>query len=330
MNPMSCPVRLAAAVASLGIAVMAAEGPAVAGVADEPPEGHRRLEISVQGRNREWLLFVPSKYEPTKPVPLVIMLHGMGGTAGNALAETGWSGKAEQETFIVAYPEGTRPDADRQPSFRKNPQSWNDGSGRFHAGERNIDDLAFIAALLDRLSADFSIDPGRIFIAGFSNGASMAMRCGAELSDRVAAVAAAAGACWLDSVGLKRGVSLFYVTGTADSVNPLDGGVPRLAFGREDRSERRKTAVQESVEKWARALSCAVTPSVDRDADGVRERRYGPGRDGAETVFITVEGLGHHWAGGISQAPEIMVGKNSRKLDATEAAWAFFVAHPRR
>jgi len=45
-------------------------------------------------------------------------------------------------------------------------------------------------------------------------------------------------------------------------------------------------------------------------------------------VFITIEGLGHHWAGGVSQAPEFLVGKNSNKLKATDAIWDFFKQNP--
>ncbi|MEO6753546.1 MAG: plasmid partitioning protein, partial [Chthoniobacteraceae bacterium] len=62
--------------------------------------------------------------------------------------------------------------------------------------------------------------------------------------------------------------------------------------------------------------------------NGVHTRRYGPGRDGVEIAFITIEGLGHNWAGGVSQAPEYMVGKNTDKLKATDVVWDFFVNHP--
>lgn len=52
--------------------------------------------------------------------------------------------------------------------------------------------------------------------------------------------------------------------------------------------------------------------------------RFGPGRDASEVVYFCVEGLGHHWAGGNSQAPEFLVGKNNNNLNATDAVWEFF------
>ena len=296
--------------------------------AKELPPAHKELTISSDGLDRHCLIHLPPAYDNTKPLPLVIMLHGMGGTGANAVRETSWSAKADSEAFIVAYPDASRPDPTQPPSLKSNPQAWNDGSGRFHAAERNIDDVAFIRALLDRLSADYSIDQHRIFVAGFSNGASMALRVGAELSDRVAAIAPVAGASWTETSKLTRGISLCYLTGTADTLNPLDGGFPKMAFGGGDKGGKPKPAVRVTIEKWVKSLGCPETPTKDETTNGVRTRRYGPGRDGAEVVFITIEGLGHIWAGGVNLVPEFMVGKPTDKLKATDVIWEFFRTHP--
>jgi len=94
------------------------------------PSGHVELKIPMGDLERRCLVHLPPEYDKTKLVPLVIMLHGMGGTGANAMRETGWSAKAGLEGFIVVYPEATRPNADKPPSLRSNAQSWNDGSGR--------------------------------------------------------------------------------------------------------------------------------------------------------------------------------------------------------
>ena len=296
----------------------------------ELPKGHQSLSLSVGGREREAILYVPATYQKSVAVPLVVMLHGMGGTATNSMKETGWSKKAEEAKFIVLYPEATRPDPRSPPSLRTNLQAWNDGSGRFHAAEQKIDDVAFIAAIVDRVAKDYAIDPKRIYVAGFSNGASMAFRVGAELPSKVAAIAPNAGACWTEKLGLSHGVSLCYITGTADSLNPLEGGFPKLALRGKDQGGQKKPPVQETIDKWVKTLECEGKAERDTTTDGIRVRRYGKGRDGAEVDFTTVEGLGHHWAGGLSQAPEFLVGKNTKKLNATDAVWEFFSAHPRR
>jgi polyhydroxybutyrate depolymerase len=158
----------------------------------------------------------------------------------------------------------------------------------------------------------------------------MAFRVGAELPSKVAAIAPHAGACWTEKLQLSRGVSLCYITGTADSLNPLEGGFPKLAIGGTEQGGLKKPAVQETIEKWVQSLECEGKPQRDATTDGVRVRRYGKGRDGAQVDFITVEGLGHHWAGGVGQAPEFLVGKNTTKLNATDVVWEFFSSHPRR
>lgn len=294
------------------------------------PKGSQSLSLSVGGREREAILYVPPTYQKSVAVPLVVMLHGMGGTATSSMKETGWSKKADEAKIIVVYPEATRPDPKRPPSLRANPQAWNDGSGRFHAAEQKIDDVAFIAAIVDHVAKEYAIDPKRIYVAGFSNGASMAFRVGAELSSKVAAIAPNAGACWTEKLRLSHAVSVCYITGTSDSLNPLEGGFPKLALGGKDQGGRKKPPVQETIDKWVKALECEGKAERDTTTDGVRVRRYGKGRDGTEVDFTTVEGLGHHWAGGVSQAPEFLVGKNTKHLNATDVVWEFFSSHPKR
>ncbi len=83
------------------------------------PPGHQQLTLKVGSLKRSYLLHIPPKYEKAKPLPLVIMLHGMGGTALLSQRETGWSTKADSENFIVVYPEATRPEQTRSPNLKQ-------------------------------------------------------------------------------------------------------------------------------------------------------------------------------------------------------------------
>jgi polyhydroxybutyrate depolymerase len=296
---------------------------------DESPPDHVRMTIATAQGDRQWIIYVPASCDKARLTPLVIMLHGFGGTGSSAAKETLWSAKADFESFIIAYPEATRPDKTQPQNFRKNPQAWNDGSGRFHAAAERIDDVAFIDAMIDRIGKDHAIDPDRIFVAGFSNGASMAFRLGAELSHRIAAIAPVAGTSWVDKPKPSGAISICYITGTADTLNPVTGGFPRLAIGGRDQGERAKPPVQAFIDQWATSLECPEQPRADENADGVRKRVYGYGRDTSEIIFVTVEGLGHHWPGGVSQVPRFLVGQASDKLRATDVIWEFFKSHPR-
>jgi len=58
------------------------------------------------GRKREYLLYVPRSYDPAKPAPLVISMHGAGGWPTQQMALTEWNRLAESGRFIVVYPSG--------------------------------------------------------------------------------------------------------------------------------------------------------------------------------------------------------------------------------
>lgn len=285
-----------------------------------PPGDHPRT-ITVSGHQRSYLLHVPPGAAACKALPLVIMLHGGGGKAESTANETGWSVKADAAGFMAAYPNATPADPGKPASFRGNPQTWNDGSGRFKKDGGETDDVAFIGAVMDDIATRALLDKRRIYLTGFSNGASMAFVAGMELSGRVAAIAPVAGACWLPEVKLKRGLPMLYITGTADPMNPLNGGPLKLGLGGKD-----KPPVQDSILKWVKALEAPVEPAETGEAKGVRTVRYGPGRDGAGVVFVSIEGQGHVWPGGRNLLPELLVGKATGRLKAVDTIWDFFSA----
>jgi polyhydroxybutyrate depolymerase len=292
--------------------------------------GCHTLTLRVDGLERTYMVHVPPSYDSKIQSPLVVMLHGGGGTAKAAMWETGWTEKADKAGFIAVFPNAMSCDPSRRSSFAMNPQLWNDGSDRFCPGQKAADDVGFIAAMLDDLSARLSVDKTRIFVTGFSNGASMSFRVGAGLSNRIAAIAPVAGACWLESIKLERPVPMLYITGKADPLNLIEGGVPKLATGASDKIRAKpKPPVRESILRWVKALDIPAMPASVSDANGVRTEIYGPGRDGAEVVYITVDGLGHTWAGSRSLLPERMVGGTSDRIKATDVIWDFFQKHAR-
>jgi polyhydroxybutyrate depolymerase len=299
--------------------------------AEDLLKDHQRCSVETQQGTREYLLFAPPQTSSNDPRPLVIMLHGFGGSGANAAKETGWSEKATQKNLIVAYGEATRPNRATAPHFRKNPQAWNDGSGRFHAATEKIDDVAYVKTLIEHVSQNHNIDPNRIFVTGFSNGASMAFRVGAELADQVAAIAPVSGTCWLEKPKPTKSISLCYITGTEDSLNPIEGGFPKLALGGKEQGGASKPPVQTFIERWAQALKCTSTPEQITIAPGVQQRIYrrdpNIATESPVIHYVTIEGLGHHWPGGVSLVPNILVGKPSKKLIATDLIWDFFDVH---
>ena len=275
------------------------------------------VTLSVGGAAREYLLYVPPS--GTAPRPLVVFLHGAGGTAAWAAGETGWAEAATREGFALALPEGTPPHPDKPPKFLTNPRRWNDGSGN---AVGDADDVAFFSQLIDDAAARTPIDTGRVYLSGFSNGAGMTFRAAAEL-DRFAAVAPVAGLCWVPAPRLVRPVPTLYVVGANDPLIPLRGGDVRSPW-----LHRivRRPPVADSLERWAAGLGCDVIPRVASDAGGVRVEVY-PGP--VEFRSVVIDELGHHWPGGRGQLTEKIGGKPSDRLDATAEVWAFFRRHAR-
>ncbi len=281
------------------------------------------VTLTAGGLDRRYLL-VPAPADAVGPVPLVVFLHGAGGTAAWADDETGWSRHAAHTGFALALPEGLPPDPGRPPKFLTNPQRWNDGSPGPTGEPATADDVAFLAAVVADARTRTAVDPRRVYVTGFSNGAGMAFRAAAELADRVAAVAPVAGYCWVGEPKPTRPVPTLYIVGSADPLIPLRGGEVRSPW--RHRLVRRP-AVADTLERWAAAVGADVVPRAAGGGGGVRADEYPARPGGAAVRAVVVDGLGHHWAGGKGQLVEAIGGKPSDRLDATSEVWDFFKTH---
>ncbi|MBX9580742.1 MAG: hypothetical protein K2X87_10580 [Gemmataceae bacterium] len=296
-----------------------------------------RITLATADGPREYRLFVPSRgaggVSPLVPnPPLVVFLHGTGGTAEWADDETGWSALAGREGFALALPEGLPPDPARPPKFLTNPRRWNDG--RRAEGEdgasvnlppSRADDVGFLRAVIDDAISRSQADPGRVYLSGFSNGAGMAFRAAAGLADRLAAVAPVAGYHRVpEGERPSRPVPTLYAIGSVDPLVLPRGGEVRNPW--EHRLVRRPPVV-EGLDRWAGLIGCRTPPELVADADGLREEAY-PGP--VPFRVVTVAGLGHHWPGGRGRLNHRLAGPPSDRWDATARVWEWFKTLARR
>jgi len=246
--------------------------------------------IPVDGQLRSYLLEMPAP----GPLPLVVMLHGTGGTATWAADEAGWADAAERHGFAVVYPEGLPPDPAKPAKFITNPPFWHDGS--FGPGDDDAiaADCRFISMLLDQLIAKNVADADRIFVTGFSNGAGMCFAAATAMSERFRAMAPVAGHCWLDLPKPLRPLPTLYIVGDSDPLIPLAGGWVRTPWSR----QRLKPSVNETLQKWATA--------------------------GCPVESIIIPNHGHHWPGGRGMLAERIGGIRSHAMNACERIWQFF------
>ncbi len=283
------------------------------------PGDHQR-EVSSEGADRIYLVHAPRQYDGATRLPVVVVLHGGGGSASFARRVHGWPKLSEHEGCLLVFPEGSLEDPSRPADVRGNPRLWNDGSRRSAVARRNVDDIGYLAAVLDDLQANFAIDPNRIFVTGFSNGASMAFRVGVELANRVAAIAPVSGHLCLADPQPARPLSMLTIAGLADPINPIAGGPVESPWG----TRRWKPPMVESIHAWARLIGASLQPTWMDDTDGVKRVRYGPGKSGCDLWWYTIEGQGHEWPGARRTLPRSISGPQTDKLNATQVVWDFF------
>lgn len=292
---------------ALLVAALVGGGAVAAPVSATPADPPGMLTFG--GVQRTYLVHVP----PGPPSGLVINLHGAGMNGPQQAAVTGYDAVADQHGFVVAYPDGL--DA-----------SWADGRGASVPDRQDVDDVGFLAALIDRLSREYAVPPGRVFVTGMSAGAFMANRLACERADLVSAVAPVAGTLGAGlSCSPSRPVSIMAVHGTADPVVPFGGGD---MVGRGGPSQI--LSAPALAERWREVNRCPG-PLVDAPASNAEiEQMAAAGcADATEVVLVAINGGGHTWPAGRFSLPADVVGPTSYAVDASGASGQFFAAQVR-
>lgn len=278
--------------------------------------GTQRRELRVDGRDRSYLVHVPSGLK-SGPAAVVLVFHGGGGNADNAVRMSHFDRAADKHGFVAVFPEGTGRLRDRFLTF-------NAGNCCGAAMDDGVDDVAFTRALVEDLASVVLVDRKRLFVTGMSNGGMMSYRLACEAADLFAAAAPVAGANNLEACRPSMPVALLAVHGTADRSVKFDGGRtdPTVRLDTHDRTDR---SVNESILPFLDLARCTPQPAVTR-VDEAEHRVYAC--TGGAVEVLAVLGGGHAWPGG--ERGSAVGDPPSRTVDATEVVWAFFAAHPRR
>jgi polyhydroxybutyrate depolymerase len=229
-------------------------------------------KIVVDGLDRFYSLFVPRSLDRSKAAPLVIYLHGSGQTATAAEEDTQLSAQAEQLKFVAAYPQALS-------------SGWNHGCCNASFNQK-IDDVAFMHQIIRRTSTDLPIDTDRIYIAGWSAGASLAYHIACDAPESFAAIGAVSGGLTTAPCSPRAAVSIMEIHGTKDAQVPYGGCSPTTtACGPRDATIPPTDQMIASF----RGLFACPAPTIQRD--GVVTRAIASAcRDGTEVTLITAEG----------------------------------------
>lgn len=258
---------------------------------------------------RTFLVKVPAGYDGSHPVPLVVAIHGYGNDAGGFEPYFGLDAVADEQGFLVVYPDGTI-DASGRRFF-----SATDACCDFFGS--GVDDVAFIKALLDHMAAKYNVDPNRIYAVGHSNGGFMSYRLACDLSSRFAAVVSLEGAMWNDVSRCRPSepVSILEVHGTSDDVVSPSGG-----DSLDGNANRTYPSLEQTLDDWKGFDHCADTSTPGSDPGPIES-------DPTQGTVVTV------WSGAQADVELWMVqgGVHSPKLTPQwpEAIYAFLSAHPK-
>ncbi len=310
------------------------------------------FEVGVKGQLRAFRVHFPAGFDRKRPSDLVIIYHGYGDSAESFEVTTGLSDTADQEGFIVVYPDALAT------AFVGSPDpiaTWNDLSTSGSPGpagtawdkdnpflspvaetcatdphrdtcnwsECATDDVGFAEAMLEALDERLCLNRDRVFIAGLSNGAMMAHRLACQMPERFAAAVLVIGRPFIgyNCAALGQKLSLLQIWGTEDTIVP--------GTGAESVDGYRYISVDDLEERWAgvAAQSCdsgkrPYDPGVTNLNTTCTQR--GNCQTGAEVLQCALE-MGHQWPSSDPDDPSVAISPpEAGDRFMNDVIWAFF------
>ena len=275
--------------------------------------------IEWQGLEREYLLYLPPVQFMLESLPVVVNLHGGGGTAKGAYRLTNgrFNDLAKEQGFIVVYPNAI-------------DKSWNDGREQILKPEnKNVDDVGFIAAIIQELKEIYDVDLSRIFATGMSNGGFMTSRLLCDRADLFrggAVVTASISTDYFPKCKPTASVAVLVMNGTDDPLVPYNGG--QIKVFRKTRGEILST--DQYLDFWKNQNNCNQDPIItqlpdsnSKDKSTVSVASYAC--DGQNPVVLyKIKGGGHTWPGGRQYLGKRLIGVTNRDINACDVIWKFF------
>lgn len=264
--------------------------------------------ITSAGLEYDFQFIVPSSYDGTTPTPMVLDFHGLGSNGPQQAVFSGVAAQAELAGFIAVEPTGLPLGGDDRNSWEL-PQF--DTPGR--------DDVQMVVDLIDFISQNVCVDPGRIYSMGMSNGGLFTSELVCDLSERIAAAVSVAGVTHDDSCDPTRAVPYLAFHGIDDTTVPFNGG-GESSLGA---SEFFEQVMPEEFSQFADDFGCTGSEDSAVTAE-ITLTSYVGCNDDVELGFYAIAGAGHTWPGSPISASIPSLGVTNTDISATDLAWEFF------
>jgi polyhydroxybutyrate depolymerase len=214
---------------------------------------------------------------PDERLPLLLYLHGLGGSGSEALASPDLRALAQRHRMVLVAPDGNLD--------REGRRFWNAGGACCNFDGKAVNDVARLEALIYHWTQRPEIDPARVYIVGFSNGGFMAHRLACYMDDRLAAIVSIGGAGRApeEACAPVSTIAVLEIHGDADPIVRYAGG-----HVLDNRAADPHPSAPETFHGWAERLGCPTeakpkTKAVDLD----------PRLPGAETTIESYAGCPH-------------------------------------
>jgi polyhydroxybutyrate depolymerase len=299
-----------------------------------PMNGSYRFELRSGGMARTYRLHVPPQAASGRPLPLVLNLHGSTQNAFLQEVQSQMDGSADQNGYLVAYPNGTRVSAvlTPDPVAKQAQYSWNAGVCCGLPVTHHVNDVGFLKSVIANVASRTPVDLRRVYVTGMSSGGMMAYAMAAEDSAHIAAIASVSGQVELPAIHPTHAVPTMEFHSVDDPIAKWDGTPsknPALRY-----------SVMQGISKWAKADHCSSTPHKGKPLVGapgtvsVGETAtlitYSHCRSGTEVSLWRLTGSGHVWPGSpLNTGPPSSwvlggVGRGTVLIDANRTMWQFF------
>ena len=253
------------------------------------PSGAKFVTLAHANRRdqRDYKLYIPAA-RSSKPLPLIVMLHGCTQSPNDFAIGTGMNALAEQHGFLVAYP--------GQPIAANANKCWNwfkpEDQGR-DGGEPEL-----VAGIVGDIIRDQSVDSARVYIAGLSAGGAAAAIVAAAYPDLFSAVGVHSGL----PVGAATDIpQAFSAMRNGAKGKPLTQSVPTIVVhGTADNTvnpDNGKSVVDQTLSGFG-ALDTIVGRGVSEGGRPFRQTRHSDADGRSMCEHWEIEGAGHAWAGG--------------------------------
>jgi polyhydroxybutyrate depolymerase len=259
------------------------------GPADDGPQAQRGPKVLdwrdvVDGEERQAKVSLPPNYDGKTSLPVVLALHGGGGTIETMMSQNGWKRSLDERGWIGIYPQ----------TGKKGKSSRGDGGG----------DVDYYKFLLKKALDELAVDTDRVYVVGFSAGGRGTYLLMNQFGKHVTAFAAHSSSImkgddppeWTDPVHNKVGpISMLHIHGKRDTRIPWDGG----RVERDDGSSDDSVPATDGAKRWAKALGATMEPGGSKALPG-RPQRLRSQRwvtpSGHVVQLVLDPQLPHEWA----------------------------------